>query len=71
MILEAITLLIGVGLGASMRSQKIIDQYNKSFEEVDLQVRKELELNKNLVESYKQDIARLKNEINTLKFGIK
>jgi hypothetical protein len=71
MILEVITLLIGVGLGASMRSQKIIDQYNKSFEEVDLQVRKELELNKNLVESYKQDIARLKNEINTLKFGIK
>ena len=67
MILELVTLGLGVAVGASYRSQKIIDQYNKTLEQVDLQVRKELELNKNLVESYKQDIQRLQQEIVKLK----
>jgi hypothetical protein len=67
MILEVITLGLGIAVGASYRSQKNIDQYNKTLEQVDREVRKELELNKNLVESYKQDIARLNQEIVKLK----
>lgn len=67
MVLELVTLGLGVALGASIRSQHIIDRYNKNFEQVDLEVRKELELNRNLVESYKQDIYRLQQEIVKLK----
>lgn len=67
MILEIVTLVIGVGLGANMRSQKMIDRYEQTFEQIDLKIRKELELNRNLVESYKQDIERLKQEIARLK----
>lgn len=67
MILSLITLALGIAVGMSIRNEQIIDRYNKNFDQVDREVRTELELNRNLVKSYKQDIERLKQQIQRLK----
>ena len=67
MILTLIALALGIAVGMSIRNEQIIDRYNKNFDQVDREVRTELELNRNLVKSYKQDIARLKQQIQRLK----
>jgi hypothetical protein len=67
MILELITFALGLAIGMNIRNQQIIDQYNKNFDQVDREVRKELELKRNLVDSYKQDIERLKQQLKDTK----
>jgi hypothetical protein len=65
--LEFIFFILGIFIGFTMRDQRIIDRYNKSFYEIDREVRSDLELYKNLSESYKHDCERLKLEIKKLK----
>jgi hypothetical protein len=67
MILELITFTLGLAIGMNIRNQTIIDRYHKNFDEIDREVRKELELNRNLVNSYKQDIERLKQQLKDTK----
>ena len=68
MILELITFTLGLAIGMNIRNQTIIDRYNKNFDQVDREVRKELELKRNLVDSYKQDIERLKQQLKDTKW---
>jgi hypothetical protein len=65
--LEFVFFILGIFIGFTMRDQRIIDRYNKSFYEIDREVRSDLELYKNLSESYKHDCERLKLEIKKLK----
>jgi hypothetical protein len=65
--LELIFFIMGVFIGFTTRDQQIIDRYNKTFDEVDRQVKNDLELYRNLSESYKHDCERLKLEIKKLK----
>lgn len=65
--LEFVFFIVGVFIGFTTRDQRIIDRYNKTFDEIDRQVRIDLELYKNLSESYKHDCERLKLEIKRLK----
>jgi hypothetical protein len=65
--LELIFFIMGVLIGFTMRDQRLIDRYNKTYDEIDQQVKKDLELYKNLSESYKHDCERLKLEIKRLK----
>jgi len=65
--LEFIFFILGVFIGFTMRDQRLIDRYNKTFYEVDRAVRNDLELYKNLSDSYKDDCERLKLEIKRLK----
>ena len=65
--LEFVFFIMGVFIGFTMRDQQVIDRYNKTFNEVDQQVKKDLELHRNLSESYKHDCERLKLEIKRLK----
>jgi hypothetical protein len=65
--LELIFFIAGIFIGFTMRDQRAIDRYNKTFYEIDQQVRKDLELYRNLSESYKQDCERLNLEIKKLK----
>jgi hypothetical protein len=50
-----------------MRDQKSADKYNKTFDQIDSQIKKDLELYKNLSQSYKQDCERYKLEIKKIK----
>jgi uncharacterized protein YdcH (DUF465 family) len=67
MVLTLVTLALGIAVGMSIRNEQIIDRYNKNFDQIDRDIRTELELNRNLVKSYKQDIERLKQQIQRLK----
>ena len=64
--LELIFFIAGILVGVTMRTQRLADQYHKTFDQVDQQVKKDLELYRNLSESYKQDCERLKLEIKKL-----
>ena len=66
----AITLvffIVGIFIGFTMRDQQSVDKYNKTFDQIDSQIKKDLELYKNLSQSYKQDCERYKLEIKKLK----
>jgi len=65
--LEFIFFIAGIFIGFTMRDQRAIDRYNKTFDQIDQQVKKDLELYRNLSESYKQDCERLNLEIKKLK----
>jgi hypothetical protein len=64
--LELVFFIAGILVGVTMRTQRLADQYYKTFDQVDQQVKKDLELYRNLSESYKQDCERLKLEIKKL-----
>jgi uncharacterized protein YoxC len=67
MILTVVFFIIGIFIGITIRDQKSVDKYNKTFDQIDTQIKKDLELYKNLSESYKQDCERYKLEIQKLK----
>lgn len=58
-----LTLGLGILIGVNIRHEKNESKYKKTFLQVDEQVRKELEVSKNLVESLKQDKNILKEKI--------
>ena len=59
--------IIGIFIGFTMRDQKSADKYNKTFDQIDSQIKKDLDLYKNLSQSYKQDCERYKLEIKKIK----
>jgi hypothetical protein len=63
MILSSLTCLIGgIVIGMAIKQERLHDQYQKTYEEVDQQVRKDLVFYKNLSESLKQDLHYLKTK---------
>ena len=67
MTLTVVFFIIGIFIGITIRDQKSVDKYNRTFDQIDSQIKKDLELYKNLSESYKQDCERYKLEIQKLK----
>ena len=67
MTLTVVFFIMGIFIGVTIRDQKSADKYNKTFDQVDSQIKKDLELYKNLSQSYKQDCERYKLEIKKLK----
>lgn len=63
MIFSSLTCLIGgVVIGMAIKQERLHNQYQKTYEEVDEQVRKDLVYYKNLSESLKQDLHYLKTK---------
>lgn len=63
MILTALTCLVGgIVIGMAVKQERLHNQYQKTYEEVDQQVRKDLVYYKNLSESLKQDLHYLKTK---------
>ena len=61
MILSELTCLVGgIVIGMAVKQERLHNQYQKTYEEVDHQVRKDLVYYKNLSESLKQDLHYLK-----------
>jgi len=58
-------LILGLGIliGINIRHEKYEAKYKKTFLQVDEQIRKELEVSRNLVESLKQDKNILREKI--------
>ena len=57
MIFTAIACLIGgIVIGVAIKQERLIDQYQKNYDQIDEQVRKDLAYYKNLSESLKQDL---------------
>jgi hypothetical protein len=57
MILSELTCLVGgIVIGMAIKQERLSSQYQKTFEEVDEQVRKDLAYYQNLSESLKQDL---------------
>ena len=65
--LELVFFIIGAFIGFTMRDQQIIDRYNQSYDQINQKMRHDLELYKNLSESYKHDSERMRLEIKRLK----
>jgi hypothetical protein len=66
-ILNLVFMITGMLAGYAFREQQKADQYNKTYKEIDADLKKQLELYKNLSESYKEDTIRYKAEIKKLK----
>jgi hypothetical protein len=63
MIITALTCLVGgIVIGMTIKQERLHDQYQKTYEQVDQQVRKDLVYYKNLTESLKQDLHYLKTK---------
>jgi hypothetical protein len=58
---EFACLIGGIVIGMAIKQERLVEQYHKTFDEVDEQVRKDLAYYKNLSESLKQDLHYWKN----------
>ena len=57
MIISELTCLVGgVVIGMAIKQERLSNQYQRTYEQVDEQVRKDLAYYKNLSESLKQDL---------------
>jgi hypothetical protein len=64
---EFIWMLIGFGFGIVVMLNRKEYRDQKTLEQLDVELRNELTLNKNLVKSLKDDVAFLKSRLQTLK----
>lgn len=64
---ELIWLLVGFGFGIVFMLNNKEYRQMKTYEEIDEQLRKDLALNKNLVDSLKKDLAFAKQKLQNLK----
>jgi cytochrome b subunit of formate dehydrogenase len=60
--LEFIFLLVGILVGMNIRAEWMQHKYNKTLEQVDQEMRNQLQFYKNLSESLKQDLHWAKAE---------
>lgn len=58
--LEFCFLIGGILIGMAFKQERILREYNKTYEQVDEQVRKDLAYYKNLSDSLKDDLRHLK-----------
>ncbi len=61
--IEIVFLCIGVFIGIAIKDEARRSKYNKTYAQVDLEIKKDLELYRNLSESLKQDIVYYKRKI--------
>jgi len=61
--IEIVFLCLGVFIGIAIKDEVSRSKYNKTYAEVDLEIKKDLELYRNLSESLKQDIVYYKRKI--------
>ena len=64
---ELLWMLVGFGFGVIVMLNRKEYREQKTVEQVDFELRKELAFNKNLVESLKKDLAWTKQKIQALK----
>ena len=64
---EFIWMIIGFGFGIIVMLNRKEYRDQKTLEQLDVELRNELTLNKNLVKSLKDDVAFLKSRLKTLK----
>ena len=64
---EFIWMIIGFGFGIVVMLNRKEYRDQKTVEQLDVELRNELTLNKNLVKSLKGDVAFLKSRLQTLK----
>jgi uncharacterized membrane protein len=62
MILMIVFFILGVMVGMNLRHESTLRKYQATFEEVDEQVRKDLEYYKNLSKSLQQDLDWCKHK---------
>jgi len=61
--IEIVFLCIGVFIGIAIKDEVQRSKYNKTYAQVDLEIKKDLELYRNLSESLKQDMVYYKRKI--------
>jgi hypothetical protein len=64
---EIIWFLVGLGFGIIIMLNRKEHRDQKTVEQVDVELRNDLALNKNLVKSLKDDVSFLKSRLQTLK----
>jgi len=64
---ELVWMLLGFGFGVIVMLNRKEYRNQKTVEQVDIELRKDLALNKNLVKSLKDDVAFLKARLQILK----
>jgi hypothetical protein len=63
MILEILILILGIIIGLNWRHEKDMSSYNKTYEQLDEKLRRDLAIAQNLVESLKQDKNELQQQV--------
>jgi len=58
--MEFVFLALGILVGMNLRAEWMNHQYNKTVDQLDQEMRKDLQLYKNLSESLRQDLLREK-----------
>ena len=61
--IEVICLIAGIIIGVTIKNERDSSRYNKTVEQVDEQVRKDLAFYRNLSDSLKQDVSYLKFQL--------
>lgn len=67
MVFELLTFVVGVVIGAMIMAERHQHQRDKTFAEVDAEVRAQLTFYKNQSEGLKEDVAYLRRKIEVLK----
>jgi hypothetical protein len=62
--LEFVCIVIGIFVGFTWSHNVREEKYKKTFDQVDSDVRKELEFHKNLNQSLKMDVKMLRDKLN-------
>lgn len=60
MIIDLICLLAGIVIGMAIRQERALSEYNKTYNQLDEQLRKDLAYYQNLSDSLKQDVKHLR-----------
>ena len=64
--LEIVFLIAGIVVGMNIRQELLVAKYNRTLEQVDRDVRADLEYYKNLSESLRQDLVWAKSKRNDI-----
>lgn len=67
MMLLVIVGALGIIVGMNIKQERLTDQYDKTLEQVDAKLRKDLQYYKNLSESLTQDVRFLREKLERLK----
>jgi hypothetical protein len=62
--LELVCIIVGIFVGITWSHNHREEKYKKTFDQVDSDVRKELEFHKNLNQSLKMDVKMLRDKLN-------
>jgi hypothetical protein len=60
MIIDLICFIAGVVIGMAIKQERALSEYNKTYDQLDEQLRKDLAYYRNLSDSLKQDVKHLR-----------